>query len=308
MSFQRATDAVKKRFFNGGLILLYHRVTRLERDPQLLSVAPERFAEHLDVLRRKANVVPLKEVIASQESGFRSRTVAITFDDGYADNFFEARPLLERFEMPATVFVVSGFVGSEQEFWWDDLDRMLLEPGDCGWHVECDSDFEARQTRYRDLCRTVRAASNGERLKMLEQVRLAKGLPAAGRPTHRIMTREEVQQLAQGGLVEIGAHTETHPVLSALSIDDQMREIDRSKRQLEECVGKPIESFAYPFGGKKDYNRESISCARAAGFSVACSNFNGMVWPRTSRFELPRMLVRDWNGEHFERTLNDIFP
>src|SRR3954470_15948888 len=105
-----------------ALILLYHRVATPTRDPQLLSVSPERFAEHLEVVRRCAEPVALAGILAQGE-GPRA---AITFDDGYADNLHEAAPLLAAAGVPATVFVVSGQVGTTDEFWWDELERVLL--------------------------------------------------------------------------------------------------------------------------------------------------------------------------------------
>src|SRR5262249_43149366 len=152
MNLRCMTDRIRKRFQNGGAILLYHRVTRLDRDPQLLAVSPEHFAEHLDVLRRKANVVPLNKFRG--EPRLPSRAIAITFDDGYADNFVEAKPILERKEVPATVFVVSGFLGSAREFWWDELDRILLQPEDAEWHVEQTAAGIRRRLKYIELCNT----------------------------------------------------------------------------------------------------------------------------------------------------------
>jgi peptidoglycan/xylan/chitin deacetylase (PgdA/CDA1 family) len=306
VNFNRVADSIRKRFADGGAILLYHRVTSLERDPQLLAVTPEHFSEHLAVLRRKANVMPLKKFPAAQESGFPSCAVALTFDDGYADNYLEAKPILERYDMPATVFVVSGSVDSDREFWWDDVDRMLLRAEDATWHVET-VDSEPRHLKYRAACTALRSSSAGERSRMLAELRTAGGLEPTGRPTHRAMTRDQVLKLAEGGLVDIGAHTATHPVLSTLTRADQQSEIETSKKRLEDLLGKPIESFAYPYGGKKDYTADSVACAKSAGFTLACSNFPALVWRSTNRFQLPRFLVRDCNGDEFERRLDEIF-
>jgi peptidoglycan/xylan/chitin deacetylase (PgdA/CDA1 family) len=127
---RRAARRVGNRWRAGAVVLLYHRVTRLGTDPQWLSVSPEEFDRQLEMLRREYRVMALGEVAkGAREGTLPAWAVAITFDDGYADNLLEAKPLLEMHGVPATVFVASGFVGAREEFFWDELDRLLLRPG-----------------------------------------------------------------------------------------------------------------------------------------------------------------------------------
>ena len=127
---RRAAQRFRNRFRPTALILLYHRVINLASDPQLLCVTPKHFAEHLDILKKYARPVGLQSLNRSlQNEDLVSRSVVVTFDDGYADNLQNAKPLLERFDIPATVFVASGYVGSDHEFWWDELERLSLHPG-----------------------------------------------------------------------------------------------------------------------------------------------------------------------------------
>jgi Polysaccharide deacetylase len=112
-----------------ALILMYHRIGDPGCDPWRLAVRPERFAEHLDVLRRSARPMGLSRLAQKLGEGtLKPGAVAVTFDDGYANNLYEAKPLLEHHEVPATVFVTSGMVGHDREFWWDELEAMLLAP------------------------------------------------------------------------------------------------------------------------------------------------------------------------------------
>ncbi|HLZ07697.1 MAG TPA: polysaccharide deacetylase family protein, partial [Chloroflexota bacterium] len=114
-----------------ALILLYHRVTTIERDPQMLCVSPENFRQQMDVLRRRGlKLMPLKDLVDSIESNrVPSGAVAITFDDGYADNLEQAAPILRKYEAPATVFATNAYTNCDAEFYWDDLDRIFLSPG-----------------------------------------------------------------------------------------------------------------------------------------------------------------------------------
>ena len=110
--------------------------------------------------------------------------------------------------------------------------------------------------------------------------------------------------MAQGGLVTIGAHTVSHALLSALPRSDQEREIQSSKIVLEEILGRPVSTFAYPFGARGDYTAQTAELVRQARFDLACANSPATVWRRSDSFQLPRLLVRDWDGETFERWLS----
>ena len=119
----------------------------------------------------------------------------------------------------------------------------------------------------------------------------------------RSLTVVELQMLARDGLVEIGAHTLTHPQLSALSREDQQAEIHRSRVALEEITGTGVTSFAYPYGGRSDYTADTVQLVKNAGFSGACAAVPGGVTRATARFELPRFHVEDCDGDVFARQI-----
>ena len=114
----------------GTLILMYHRIADESCDPWSLAVSPRHFDEQLRTIRELTRPKRLRDLVASPSHGIdRQPSVIVTFDDGYADNFLAAKPLLERHDVPATVFVSSGFLDKTIGFWWDELERMLLAPG-----------------------------------------------------------------------------------------------------------------------------------------------------------------------------------
>ena len=123
----RLRDRVKSRLSNRALILLYHRVAETESDPWGLAVTPAHFAEHLEMLRGYCDVAPLEALCDKHHKSSRPRrAVVITFDDGYGDNYYNAKPLLERFDCPATIFVTTGYTGLDREVWWDELEQLCL--------------------------------------------------------------------------------------------------------------------------------------------------------------------------------------
>jgi peptidoglycan/xylan/chitin deacetylase (PgdA/CDA1 family) len=116
---------LRSRFVPGALILGYHRIADAPDDPLGLCVSSRHFAEQLEVLRKYTNPISLRELIrALVEGTLPKRAVVVTFDDGYADNLYAARPLLEQHHVPATVFVATGNLG--REFWWDELANIVF--------------------------------------------------------------------------------------------------------------------------------------------------------------------------------------
>lgn len=313
-----------------GLILMYHRVADVATDPWGLSVRPAHFVEQLEVLRKYASPRPLGELVRVVEGGaLSSRPVAVTFDDGYADNLYGAKPLLERYEVPATCFVSTGYLG-KQSYWWDELEQRLLHPGrlpeslclgassyrgqwmlnGAAWYGD-DEVIRHRSWRawepaptirhqiYTTLHSMCRPMTESERQPILDQLRAAISEEAELAPDWRPMTKDEVVTLGAGGLVEIGAHTITHPVLATYSAEAARREIGESRRALEQLVGRPVTSFAYPFGGQADYCGDTVRIVREAGFHYCCSTTPDRVRPGADRWQLPRFQVEDWTGEEF---------
>lgn len=323
-----------------GLVLLYHRVAAAQLDPQLLAVSPERFAEHMQILRQTAVPMRLPDMVKAAARGtIPRRAVAVTFDDGYGDNFRHAKPILAAEDVPATVFVTAGYVGARREFWWDGLERIFLRPGRLpkslvlkpggrerrwelnggslygreeyerrlGWNVLLSDDFGVRQRMYLELCDLLRPMTEEAREGTMSELSAWSGVPREPRAAVRPMNADEVARMADGGLVEVGAHTMTHSMLSGLAEEEQRSELTASKSRLEDILGRRVASFSYPYGTRKDYTSATAQMAREAGFELACSNFRGLVRAGTGPFELPRYIVRDWDGDTFAQRLEEEF-
>jgi peptidoglycan/xylan/chitin deacetylase (PgdA/CDA1 family) len=317
-----------------GVVLLYHRVADLEAGSRSLAVSPRNFAEHLEVLRQSYLPVRLRE-LRGFARGLLPRThpVALTFDDGYADNLRYALPLLEAAGIPATVFIVAGQIGSEEEYWWDDLERILLRTPDLpeslqltiesrqfSWDLPraghgsdrqgrepSDQPCEPRQAARDDLRELLRPLSTPARERLLGSLRSWAKVNASGRAHNRALTEEEVVELAKCGLAEVGAHTMTHPLLSMQPIAVQKEEIEASKRTLERILNTRVRSFCYPFGDRGAYTSATVRLVEEAGYECACSGFFGRVYRWTDPHQIPRFFVEDWTGDEFARQLNAVF-
>jgi peptidoglycan/xylan/chitin deacetylase (PgdA/CDA1 family) len=311
------------------MILVYHRVAEANVDPWALGVSPAHFAQQLQVLKTIANPLSLRDLLsAKSDRELPPRPVCVTFDDGYADNLYAAKPALEAYRVPATVYVTTEYLGVSANLWWDELAKLILDPasrqeevslsvnghhyayafppqaGEAGG-LDPNSTWRAwdaapgpRQSAYVAIYEMLFELSHSEREKAFEQLRRG-ATRYADRGQHRCLTPNELRELASGDLVEIGAHTLTHPVLAHLPLDQQEQEIGGSKRRLEAVTGKNVTSFAYPYGKKHHYNRQTVEAVRANGFAFACSNFGGLVTRSSDRFALPRFQPMDWDGDHF---------
>ncbi len=296
--------ATRNIFFNlldpPVLVLTYHRVARLQSDPQMLAVTPENFRDHLRFLKNGFPLVRFQD----NWSSIKRRAVVVTFDDGYADNVLEALPLLEEEETPATFFVSTGMIGANQEFWWDELERILLgsrdfperfqlEDGPFGrmWPTAMAAE---RHTLYTDLLLLMKKVEAERRDNWLTQLRHWAAAGEDGREINRAMTADELRLLASSKWATIGAHTVTHTPLSSLPVAQQQREIEGSKERLEYWVGRKITVFSYPFGQRRDYTLETAELCKQAGFTKAAANFPGQAHRWTDPYQIPRLVVRNW--------------
>jgi len=319
----------------GPIVLLYHRVVNIQRDPHLLAVAPEHFEEHLLALQRHFQTISLGELTKCLARGKHlGSMVAITFDDGYADNSETVLPLLAKHDIPATFYLTSGFVGTTRENLHDDLERLVLLSTHCpsqlslnvggrpfnwtmqlqdtgstiatsiaGWNMESRTNPTPRHRAHRDIFNLLRPLSPVERESVLDQLRAQCGDPGGSRSTHQAMSWDQVRRMARCELIELGAHTVNHPCLSMLSLPEQRMEIRESKQVLEEQIGRSVVSFAYPYGTRRSYTAETVSLLKELGFANACSNFRERIGHRTDLFQLPRFIVRNWDGDEFLRQL-----
>ena len=275
--------SLRRRWHGHALVLNYHRIADPPHDdPWRLCVGVERFRQQLEVLRSTADVVALTEIDTRSTSAGTRPVVALTFDDGYADNADTALAVLAEFGFPATFFVTTAAIGSSEPFWWDALAARVPDP-------------RRRQSLHQRLV-TMDDAS-----RRLELDRLAPGgsLPAPdnGRP----MSVAQLERLCRSPLVEIGAHTVTHRFLRHLAPDLQRDEIAGSLRGCERLTGKRPTSFAYPYGA---LDRHTPALVADCGFARACTTAPDVHWHGTDPFQIPRFAVGDWDASRFERVLH----
>lgn len=307
----------RDRIWGGNcVVLLYHRVFNAPQDPQRLCVSPENFDAHLSLLNERFRVLSMEEFdhYLLGRKRFPKNSVFITFDDGYADNHRYARPLLEKHHAQGLFYISSGYIGSGREYWWDELERLLLLPADrpVGINVEHAGvvvswnempKAELLRALYERLLVVLRPMPSRDRDVFLDL--LSANLPHVPdtRADHLAMDHDELLAFSGSPAVFIGAHTVGHPSLAGISVDQQRHEVGQSRRDLEQWLSMPVDRFAYPFGTPADHDAITRDLVRKAGFRHAAANHPGIVHARSPHFAFNRVLVRDGGEEALMRTL-----
>ncbi len=274
---------LRSRSDSRALILGYHTIADDGFDPYGIGVTTEAFAGQIRAIRKTAHPVSLSTLVHDLRADtVRPGSVAVTFDDAYTDVLETALPLLQEFEVPATVFVITGMQGSE--LWWDRLARA----------VPMNHDYMQVLTEsYQQLL--LSSPSSRERtLAKLEQNGVSVAAPAAVR---RTLSVEELQQLGRSTLIDIGSHTVTHMPAACLSTAELEEEFVQSKASLEETLSRKIRWLSYPNGS---WTAEAKSFALRAGYDAAFSSVNDVVSSGSDLMCLPRFWSRSREAAAFE--------
>ncbi len=281
------------------VILLYHRVPEVPDPlcPDLLDRPV--FALHMQALADNFQVLPLFEALARLQDGtLPRRAVAISFDDGYADNYQVALPVLRQFDLRATFFVAAGFLDGGCMFNDLVIEACRVAP-EGAWDTGPDAlgvrpvgGVSGRVQLADQLIGRLKYLPAADRLAAAREL-LAR---AGGRaPGHLMMTSEEVRGLHRAGM-EIGGHTLTHPILARLAPEEASQEIAGGKAALESLLGAPVPLFAYPNGKPgEDYLPRDVDLVRAAGFTSALTTVWAGATTGDDPFQVPR--VGSWDRD-----------
>jgi peptidoglycan/xylan/chitin deacetylase (PgdA/CDA1 family) len=262
--------------------------------------------------------IRLEDMAAAVKQRSISRgTVAVTFDDGYADNYIHALPVLEDFQIPATIFVSSGYIDGYREFWWDDLERIFLaiegikpdlEISISGhkffWNLDT---LEQRTAARKEIHLLLKPLLPKDRDAMIDGLTHWARLDVDGRHTNRAMSCYELEMISTSQYIDIGGHTVNHPQLAALPVEMQIKEILQDRMMLENLTRKSVKTFSYPFGAHQDFSAETVEIVRSAGFEAACTTEHTRVERDHDVFLLPRYWVGDWGIEEFKNHLIGFF-
>jgi peptidoglycan/xylan/chitin deacetylase (PgdA/CDA1 family) len=295
----RIPQLLHRCFFQNKLaILVYHAVVRSPLDVYNTCFLNESsFRSQVSYLKSHFDVLSLSEAVEKMRGGEISRpTAVITFDDGFQNNYDVAFPILRELALPATIFLTTALVNTDNTFWYLRLNRALAKTRkpSLQWDGRrfdlsgSDSKLKtevAIRTSIRDLPRP----------KLLEELRRVivetgddLDCPIEADSPFRMLDAPSIAEMTRSGLVEFGAHSHTHPWMSRLSSKECQEEISLSVAKTHELTGRPCELFAYPFGYPRHYNSETIRTLKQHGIRIAVTGVPGPNDETTSLMEMRR--------------------
>lgn len=262
-------------------VLFYHRIIESSRDDWNICVSIKNFEAHMKWIKENYRIVRFGD----DWSNISEPSVVITFDDGYADNYWNALPILKKYNIPATFFISSACTHEEDVFWWDKLSEIAEKDK----NIDLKYEHTKLKTMKYDKRKLYLNAMYGDRVNSYL--------------FNRGLNEDELKRLADDPLVEIGAHTVTHESLKLLGESQQKDEILTSKAELEALLERKIDLFSYPYG---DYNEFTVRILKESGFLKAATVSGGLAGTGNP-FLIPRNAVRNWDIIKFSRMMKMFF-
>jgi peptidoglycan/xylan/chitin deacetylase (PgdA/CDA1 family) len=272
-------------------ILAYHRVwdvddeDRFPFDIQLVSASTADFRWQIEYVRQNFDPITFGMLlqILDGDAPAPPKPIIITFDDGFDDNFQNAFPILYSLDVPATIFLSTGYIGGDTTFWYDRLAHLILRAPECDLTingltdtVRLETGVSSRRQALRRILAELKRMSNELRLKVLMNLENELGswqndfAPIESRP----LNWNQVREMSNFG-IEFGSHTVTHPILANLTDDELQFELIGSRRAIEEQTGKPVHAISYPVGGRNAFNERVCSAVNRAGYRLGLSYIPG---------------------------------
>jgi peptidoglycan/xylan/chitin deacetylase (PgdA/CDA1 family) len=263
-------------------------------------------------LKKNYNIISLDKLLSSlKRRRVLKRSVVLTFDDGYNDNYIYTRPILEKLQIPATFFIATSNINTNKAFWWDRLSRVFHPKQKLPlrmplFNATLSNPGKRAETFWR-IYQVLKSSSPKNIDKICTYLEQWVKLGEIEDYSCRTMNKKDIRELADNRLFQIGAHTHHHSNLSSRAALLQRQEIQHSKQILEKITNNPIKYFSYPYGSKDNYTVQTVHIVKKSGFEAACLAYPGVICKDTDLYELPRCWVGNWNLAKFKKTIVRFF-
>jgi peptidoglycan/xylan/chitin deacetylase (PgdA/CDA1 family) len=285
--------AVEKRKGAAARILYYHRVNDDNND-FFPALSTSLFDEQMRFISRHYKVVSLTDLVKRLGEDSPEPVVAVTFDDGYQDNYHNAFPILKRYGVPATIFLTTGSLDTREPMWFERLAHAVKQSPKELIDLEIDIPRRFRMRTHAErldshgrIFSLLRVLPNQDRERWLTLILKELAAPADSELYGKMLTWDQVR-LMRGSGIDFGGHTVTHPFLSTMTGEQVAWEVSECKRRIEEELQAAVPHFAYPSGREEDFGSWNKSLVRDAGYQAAVSTIWGMNYRSTDLMELRR--------------------
>jgi peptidoglycan/xylan/chitin deacetylase (PgdA/CDA1 family) len=301
-------------------VLMYHSVTSRSLPSQYWTrLDVDKFVWQMQYIKRHYSVVPASELVVRGEDDKRAakHRVVITFDDGLENTFHEAWPVLKAHELVAVVFVLPALSESGGRIWADELYEQLISAAttdldlsnfDLG-HIYLDPSPGTRAVQVDRLLNAVKSWPPGKCRELLQYVTTS--FPNAEgrlRDVLKLMSKDQIIELGQSKEFDIGGHTDSHPILSTLSPEEQQDEIARCLEGLKQWGVDTVPIFAYPNGHPDDFTQDTIAALKQVNVEAAVTTVDGLHDRADNRFHIKRVAIgEDITRSEFKARLSGLY-
>ncbi len=284
-------------------IIMYHRICSKKDIWSIDTLDTNELEKQIKYLKKYYEILSLEKLheLLSLNKKLPKKGVVITFDDGYKDNFTNAYPILKKYNIPATIFLTTGYIGKDELFWWDKVGYILCNTKLKNINLEdygnISSPPKENITSYLDsVIENLKYMKEEKREEIIQLLLKNSGVEIPKEISIDITASwNDIKEMHENN-ISFGAHTVNHKVLSKIPINEAKFEILQSKNDIEKNLKTSIKTFSYPYGQVNDFNDEIINILKESGFDCAVTGIPGMVSKNSDLFKLDRV----WCGWSFE--------
>jgi peptidoglycan/xylan/chitin deacetylase (PgdA/CDA1 family) len=314
-----ALGALRVKFSDGVTILAYHRILDVDSehkfpfDIELVSASIEQFTRQMEYIKAHYQPITFSTLLEYLDRGEKPPRGAaiITFDDGFVDNYHNAFPVLKRLGLPATIFLSTGNIDSQETFWYEKLsfavmttDASAISTPTLG-SLTIETTPESRRAFIKCVTLKLKLAPDEVRLTALDEL-YAQLLPPSGwKDDARSgpMNWDQIKEMSANN-IEFGSHSVSHPVLSRVPLAKLTFEVEHSKHRIESELQKPVQVIAYPVGGVEAFDNNVRAAVKKAGYRFGVSYVAGIERPdQWDAFALRRVHVERYVDSHFFKAM-----
>lgn len=305
-----------------AMCLSYHRVYPISKKenyfhPNLsLVVDPKLFEEQIAYISNNFNCLDIYQAMnLLKDNKLPKNTVIVTFDDGYRDNLEYALPILKKYNVPAEMYITTGFPDKKCVLWWYELEQLIreIESLSFTWKRKKYSwdlrRLELKYKAYRDI-RMLFVTSSMKEQKVLMEMLSTKGNKSTYSFEDYGMTWDDIISLDKETLITIGSHTISHPSLTQLTDEEVYYEMKGSKDRLEEMLKHPVETFSYPFGSPIEVEKRVSIIAKEINYKCAVTSKYGHIQKEHKEhpYSIPRIPITFYDTiSRFKIKLSGIY-